>query len=109
MSLLNDREFAQLADTVFRTLEAVLDTTEADLDYELVAGGVLQLEFSNGSQIIINRQAAAHEIWVAAKSGGFHYRWDGQHWRDTKSGEELFDALSGFATAQAGEPVDLVP
>jgi CyaY protein len=65
------------------------------------------VEFENGSKIIINKQSATQEIWVAAKSGGYHYRWDGTAWRDTRSGEELFSALSGFASAQAGRAIDL--
>jgi CyaY protein len=57
--------------------------------------------------MIINRHAAAREIWVAAKSGGFHYRHDGTAWRDTRDGDELFAALSRLVSAQAGAPVTL--
>lgn len=88
-------------------LEAALDGAGGELDYELAAGGVLQIECPDGSQVIVNRQAAAQELWVAARSGGFHYRWDGQAWRDTRSGEELFAALERILTAQSGAPVRL--
>jgi len=73
-------------------IEAHLEA--ADADFEFAAGSVLQVEREDGSKIIINKQAAAHEIWVAARSGGFHYRWDGDAWRDTRSGEELLAAVS---------------
>jgi CyaY protein len=102
---MTESEYSHLADAVMQRLEAALDAT--DLDYEQAAGGVLEIEFENGSKMVVNRQAAAQEIWVAAKSGGFHYRWDGAAWVDTRSGEELFTALSRLASAQAGEAVVL--
>ena len=70
-------------------------------------GGVLELEFGNGSKIIVNRHGAAREIWVAARSGGFHFRWDGAAWRDTRDGAELFAALSKLVSAQSGTGVIL--
>ena len=47
---------------------------------------MLEIEFADGSKIIVNRHGAAREIWVAARSGGFHFRWDGAAWRDTRDG-----------------------
>ncbi len=102
---MTESEYGYLADTTLSRLEAALDA--ADLDYERAGGGVLEIEFEDGSVIVVNKQAAAQEIWVAAKSGGFHYRWDGGTWRDTRGGEELFAALSRLATAQSGAPVVL--
>ncbi len=104
---MTEGEYKTLADAFFARLQDALDGVDAGLDYELAAGGVLEIEFDDGSRIIVNRQGAAHEIWVAARSGGFHYRWDGNAWRDTRSGEELFEALSRLASAQAGAPVRL--
>jgi CyaY protein len=71
----------------------------------MVTEGVLEIEFSDGGKIIVNRHASAHEIWVAARTGGFHFAWDGQMWRDTRSGMELMAALSSLVSLQAGEPV----
>ncbi len=61
----------------------------------------MELEFENGSKIIINSQAPMQELWVAARSGGFHYRRDGERWVDTRSGSELYAALSGYVSEQA--------
>jgi len=66
---------------------------------------VLEIEFADRSKIIVNRHDAAKEIWVAAKSGGFHYHWDGSCWQDTRSEEELMAALSRLISEQAREPV----
>jgi CyaY protein len=68
---------------------------------------VLEIEFSDGGKIIVNSQAAVREIWVAAKSGGYHFRGDGGRWVNTRDGSELFTALSAWVSQQAGESVNL--
>jgi CyaY protein len=104
---MDDKEFNSLADVTLARIEAALEASDADIDFELAAGGVLEIEFENGSKIIVNRHAIAREIWVAAKAGGFHFRWDGQNWCDTRDGLELMAKLSTLASQQAGESVIL--
>jgi CyaY protein len=104
---MNETEFATLSGLALEKIEQGLEASGADLDFELAAGGVLEIEFADGSMIIVNRHAVAQEVWVAARSGGFHFRHDGAVWRDTRDGEELMEKLSRLVTAQAGEPVQL--
>jgi len=104
---MDEREFEALAGAALARLERALDESGVDADIELKEGGVLELEFANGSKIIVNRHGAAREIWVAARSGGFHFRWDGSAWRDTREGTELFAALSKLVSAQTGGGVIL--
>jgi len=104
---MEENEFNGLAEKVLAEIEAGLERSGADLDFELGAGGVLEVEFADGSKMIINRHTASREIWVAARSGGFHFRHDGAAWRDTRDGGELFAKLEALASAQAGEPVAL--
>ncbi len=104
---MDDSEFNTLAGQALARIDAALEASEADLDFELAAGGVLEIEFTDGSKIIVNRHAVAREIWVAARAGGFHFRWDGAAWRDTRDNAELMEKLSALASQQAGEPVDL--
>lgn len=104
---MDDSEFNTLADAVLARIDAALDSCDADLDFELAAGGVLEIEFADGSKIIVNRHGVAREIWVAARAGGFHFRWDGAAWRDTRDGSELMAKLSELASRQAGEPITL--
>ncbi|HEX6690228.1 MAG TPA: iron donor protein CyaY [Burkholderiales bacterium] len=106
---MNDAEFDRLTNAALQEIERRLEACGADLDFELKEGGVLEVEFADGSKVIVNRHGAAREIWVAARSGGFHFRWDGAAWRDTRDGSELFAALSRVASEQAGEPVRLAP
>lgn len=104
---MEDKEFNVLADAVLARIDAGLEASEADIDFELAAGGVLEIEFSDGSKIIVNRHAVAREIWVAARAGGFHFRWDGDVWRDTRDGAELMAKLSSLASQQADEDIRL--
>ncbi|MGE5472344.1 MAG: iron donor protein CyaY [Bacteroidota bacterium] len=104
---MEDKEFNALADAVLARIDAALEACTADIDFELAAGGVLEVEFADGSKIIINRHGIAREIWVAARAGGFHFRWDGESWRDTRDGSELLAKLSDLASQQAGEAIRL--
>lgn len=104
---MDDKEFNGLADAVLARIEDALEASDADIDFELAAGGVLEIEFKDGSKIIVNRHSVAREIWVAARAGGFHFRWDGTAWLDTRDGAELMAKLSGLASQQAGEPIAL--
>ena len=96
-------EFEAAADQMLERVERALESLE--LDFERKEGGVLEVEFDDGSKIIVNRHSAAREIWVAARSGGFHFRGDGGAWRDTRSGEELLAALSRLVSDQLGRRI----
>jgi CyaY protein len=104
---MDEREFNGLADAVLAQIEAALEACAGDIDFELAAGGVLEIEFADGSKIIVNRHGVAREIWVAARAGGFHFRWDGSAWRDTRDGAELMEKLSQLTSQQAGEAITL--
>jgi CyaY protein len=104
---MNESEFEALAGAALEKIERALEASGVEADFELKAGGVLEIEFEDGSKIIVNRHGAAREIWVAARSGGFHFRWDGATWRDTREGSELFAALSRLVSQQGGQSVIL--
>jgi len=106
---MTESEYSRLADETLRHIEHAVEVVDAGFDCALSNGGVLEIEFEDGSVIVVNKQAAAQELWVAARGGGFHYRWDGAGWRDTRSGEELFAALSRLASSQSGGAVVLAP
>lgn len=100
---MDESEFHRAADAVLAGIEAAVSgsgTLDADLE-----GGILTVECPDGSKVIVNKQAPNREIWVAARAGGFHYRLADGRWRDTRSGEELHDALSRLLAAQGGERV----
>lgn len=105
---MEEREFNVLADAMLERIEAALEAcSDLDFDFETKPGGVLELEFGDGSKIIINRHTAAREIWVAAKSGGYHFKADGGNWIGTRGGEELLAAISRCMSEQSGATVQL--
>lgn len=109
---MDEREFNALADAMLAHIEQALENCAADLDFEIKPGGVIELEFDHGggSKIIINRHTAAREIWIAAKSGGYHFKADlsdPQRWVNTRDGAELLAVLSRCIGEQAGAMVKL--
>ncbi|KAB8050596.1 MULTISPECIES: iron donor protein CyaY [unclassified Janthinobacterium] len=108
---MSESEFLALAEATLTQIEAALDrlNDEDVLDVECSrSGNVLEIEFiDNGTKIIVNSQAPMREMWVAARSGGFHYKRVGDEWINTRDGSELFAALSSMASEQAGAPVVL--
>jgi len=106
---MTDSEFEALADAAIAAIERAVEACGLDADLEMKGAGVLELEFQDGARMVINRHSAAREIWVAAPSGGFHFRLAGEVWRDTRDGAELFAALSRLISLHGGEPVTLAP
>ncbi len=102
---MTDSEFMDQAERALKAVEAACDRINdeaiADIDNQR-SGGMITLLFANRSQIVINLQKPLHEIWLAAKCGGFHYRFDGTRWLDTKGQGEFFASLSRYASEQAG-------
>lgn len=108
-SLLSDAEFRNNTGALLAHIEATCDRWLQDDLIDIDAqrtGGLLELAFPNGSKIVINTQPPLHELWLAARDGGFHYRWDGSAWRDTRDGSEFVATLSALASAQAGMRLD---
>ena len=103
-----DNDYLSRAEAVLAAVERAVDEAEADIELER-SGNVLTLEFENRTKIIVNLQPPMREIWIAAKAGGFHYRFIDGEWRDTRTGTEFFSALTAYATEQAGETVRFEP
>ena len=106
--VMTDLEFLDQAEHLLSAVEQACDRlndeTEADIDNQR-SGGMITLSFANRSQIILNLQKPLHEVWMAAKSGGYHYRFVEGAWQDTKGQGEFFASLSRYASEQAGLPV----
>jgi len=92
----------QLLKAVERSCDRINDDTDADVDNQRT-GGMVTLVFANRSQIVVNLQKPLHEVWMAARSGGYHFRYDGTQWLDTKGAGEFFACLSREASTQAGQ------
>ena len=109
---LSDAEYDRRAGAVLAAIEAATDRLLQDDVIDIDAGrtgGLLELAFPNGSKIVVNTQPPLHELWLAAGSGGFHFRPVGERWIDSRDGREFFDVLSECASAQAGRPLRFEP
>lgn len=102
---MTDPEYMDRAEALLARVESGCDRineeTDTDVDNQRV-GGMVTLTFRNGSQIIVNLQKPLHEVWMAARAGGFHYKFDGKQWVDTKGSGEFFAHLARYASEQAG-------
>ncbi len=103
---MTDLEFLDQAERLLSGVEIssdrLNDDTDADIDNQRT-GGMVTLTFPNRSQIVINLQKPLHEVWLAARCGGFHYKFDGTRWMDTKGQGEFWESLSRYASEQAGQ------
>lgn len=110
---MTESEFLVLAEQTLDEIEAAFESAaeENDIDIESSrSGNVLEIEFiDNGSKIIVNSQTPMREIWVAARSGGFHFRHEGERWINTRDGSDLYEVLSTSASAQAGASLSIQP
>ena len=108
---LSDSEFSRLSQAVLASIEATIDhwleDDVIDIDSHRT-GGLLELSLPGGSKIILNTQPPLHELWLAARAGGHHYRHVAGRWLDTRDGSEFFSALSQHASAQAGKALVFV-
>ena len=109
---MTDLEYLDRAEMVLRAVEAscdrINDQAIADIDNQRV-GGMVTLVFSNKSQSVINLQKPLHEIWLAARCGGFHFRCEDGRWLDTKGQGEFFSSLSRYASDQAACSLEFAP
>jgi len=104
-SSLSDSDYLRLAEGVLASVEATIDRwleeDVIDIDTHRT-GGLLELVLPDSSKIVLNTQPPLHEIWLAARSGGYHFRHANGRWVD-REGQEFFARLSDCASAQAGK------
>ena len=102
---LSDAEYQRATAALLARIEAAADRwlqdDVIDIDTQRT-GGLLELSFPNGSKIVVNTQPPLHEVWLATRAGGFHYRWSAGQWLDTRDGSEFVQALSRQASEQGG-------
>ncbi|WP_437879506.1 iron donor protein CyaY [Pseudomonas sp. LRF_L74] len=104
---LTEARFHDLLDSVQEAVEDIFDESGLDIDLENSAG-VLTVRFDNGSQLILSRQEPLRQLWVAARSGGFHFDYDENEglWICDTSDEPLGELLARVTLEQAGEHIE---
>lgn len=103
---MTETELEQRVNETIMQVEDALDELDNDIDYE-TAAGILTITLENQSQIIINRQISALQLWLAAKSGGYHFNFNEKGWQDDRSGESFQDVLNRCLTEQSGDTINI--
>jgi CyaY protein len=108
---MNESEFHLRVDEMLLAIEEAIDESGADIDYENAAG-ILTLELENGSQIIINRQTPVKQLWLAVRSGGYHFDWSDEPagsggWVRDSDGAAFVEVLNQALEAQGGEALQI--
>ena len=103
---MDDTEYFDLVEEIFNNIEDQVDELDFDLDID-VSGGILTIVFPDSSSVVLSKQVATHEIWVAAKSGGFHLQKQSDSWICSTTGENLAEMLSRVFTEQLGVDISL--
>ena len=103
---MEDNEYFDLVEEIFNDIEDRVDELPFDLDID-VSGGLLTVTFPDGSSVVLSKQVANQEIWVAAKSGGFHLQAQGSGWICDTTEENLTELLNRVFTEQLGAEVAL--
>jgi len=105
---LGELDYRAKTEAVFASIEASIDRwlqeDVVDIDVQR-SGGLLEMSFGDGSKMVVNTQPPLQEIWLAARAGGYHFRYVDGRWIDTRSGDDFFTALSARASEQAGMPL----
>jgi CyaY protein len=102
---MNDKEFYVRTEKFFEGLSRALEARDAD--FVQTDSGVFEIEFDNADRIVINRHAPSRELWVAARSGAHHFRWNGEEWHETRSGETIGAAIARLIFERSGISISL--
>ncbi len=109
---LSDADYHDLTARVLAAIEASVDRwlqdDVVDIDSHRT-GGLLELTFENGGKVVVNTQPPLQELWLAARVGGYHFKYVDGFWRDTRDGEEFFARLSNCASGEAGQALVFKP
>ena len=100
---MNESEFLDVTDRIFSRIEDAIDDAGVDADF-VSNGNVLEIEFDDGGKIVVNRHAANQELWIAAKSGGYHFAFKDGQWLAARDGAEFFSTLKTAIVQACGEP-----
>ena len=97
---MTETEYLQQTQTLFNAVMSHIEDNYPDLDAQ-TQGAVLEIENDDGQKIIINQQAAMQEVWLASRSGGYHFKWNGSRWVNTRDGTDFWDFLRLAITKMA--------
>lgn len=105
---MTESEFLHLSNDIFAYIEECLDDVGEDFDCQ-ISGNVLTIEHNDGAQIIINRHLAMYELWIAARSGGYHFALKDGIWYSDRDQNDFFTILSRVLSETAKTEITIAP
>lgn len=101
---MNEQLYHQTVDTLFLKIEAWLEESDEDIDFDSQEG-ILTITFLQGDCLILSRQAVLQEVWLASKQGAYHFQLQQGRWV-TKQQAALAQVIADCAK-QAGLTLDV--
>ena len=89
---MTETEYLQQTQMLFNTVMAHIEDNYPDLDAQS-QGAIVEIENDDGQKIIINQQTPMQEVWLASRSGGYHFKWNGATWVNTRDGADFWEVL----------------
>lgn len=107
MHELSENEFNKQADQLQDQIEHAVDACGLDLEMEQREGSLV-LVLAEGPRLVIGRQPASREIWLAAPDGTLHFGYrPGEGWLHDSDEEPLELVLAQILEDLTGEEVEL--
>ena len=89
---MTETEYLQQTQMLFNAVMTHIEDNYPDLDAQS-QGAIVEIENQDGQKIIINQQAPMQEVWLASRSGGYHFKWNGATWVNTRDGADFWEFL----------------
>jgi len=105
---MTESQFLDRVESILAQVESCIEDADIDAQCSL-SGLVLTIDLDDGARMVVNAQTPLRQLWLAARGGGIHFGFDGTEWRDLRSGEEFFDALSRVISEHLGRELRLQP
>ncbi|MGC6486267.1 MAG: iron donor protein CyaY [Planctomycetota bacterium] len=105
----NDQEFLKVAEALMQDLLNRFDAFDPDELEADASAGVIKMAFAHGGPCVLNRQTAAHQIWLAEGATAWHFERDAEQgtWLDTKGRGDLHAVLNEVLSRRMGRPVTI--
>ncbi|WP_312261473.1 iron donor protein CyaY [Candidatus Igneacidithiobacillus taiwanensis] len=101
------QSFSAAVEASLQKLMQQIEDLAPEIEADLV-DSVLTLQLPDGSTVILNRQEAVSQIWLACSDGPARFDRDpGGAWRDPRSGATLQEHLGAILSRRLGRPITL--
>jgi CyaY protein len=107
MHELSEQDFNREVDRIQDLIEHAVDAQDLDLEMVQIEGSLI-LRREEGSRLVIGRQPASRELWLAAAGSTLHFGYrPGEGWVHDGDDETLGEVLDRVLSELVGDEVEL--